>query len=446
MNDYLRELYEKNTNCKTKKKVKFMDSWGEQNKYCLKANYIDFSGIRNITSAKIYGQMSKTLNVEDQYSQLVNGGAIDGFPIILFENGKFNGLYTFNTPKDKWIFGMSGDETTREAILFARTGNESIRLLEEMSGNYDDGWEVEYCSTEENEEIGVQWATDSMNNAIRFLNTSSDEEFRENVNTYFNVERTIDGLIITALAQADDNRFHNILWSTYDGIKWCPTIYDFDGTWGLVYNGSGFTQIADFVMDHQVNYLWTRLWANFKSQIVQRYKTLREGVLSINNVDSIFTDSIKKVPQIVYDAEALRWPLEPSQQENHITQIGNYIIDKFTYLDKRFSVTINDNNYFKVTFEQNENYDIYCWHTSNYFSKNDFTSIAYARNSDTGYLDNSGDGQVNFLVVPKNGYQVSEVIVEGTYKNIKGSKDTGILNCFRVTKIASSLNISITLQ
>ena len=445
--NYSIQLFEKDTNCKTKKKVKIVDSWGSQNKYCLKANYIDFSGIRNITSAKIYGEMAKSLNLDDRYSNLTNAGAVDGFPVVLYQNGQYYGLYTFNTPKDKWIFGMDGDETTREAILFARTGNNPIRLLEELNGNYDDGWEIEYCSTEENEDIGVQWVTDSMNEAIRFLNSSTNEEFVNNVGTYFNVERTIDGLIITSLAQADDNRFHNILWSTYDGTRWCPTIYDFDGTWGLVYNGEGFTQINDFVMDHQVNYLWTRLWQNFRPQITERYRELRESVLSIQHVDSIFTNSIKSVSQLIYDAEMVKWPLEPSQLENSITQIGNYIMEKFIYLDGRFGVNIKDNNYYKIDFDvSNENCDIFVWHSSNYLSKKDLSFTAYARNSDTGFLDNSGNGQVNFLIVPKNGLEIDEIIVEGSYKNIKDSKDTGIINCYRITKIASNLHITVSFK
>ena len=444
--NYSIQLFEKDTNCKTKKKVQFVDSWGSQNKYCLKANYIDYSGVRNITSAKIYGAMSKSLNLNDRYSELTNGGAVDGYPVILYQNGEYYGLYTLNTPKDKWIFGMNGNETSREAILFARSGNTSICLKEELNGNYDDGWEIEYCSTEENEEIGVQWVTDSMNNAIRFLNQSTDQEFVENVDTYFNTERTIDGLILTALAQADDNRFHNILWSTYDGIKWCPTIYDFDGTWGLTYNGEAFTQIQDFIMDHQVNYLWTRLWANFRPQIVERYNYLRENTLSVQSVDSFFTNAVKDISQIVYDSEMKRWPLEPNQQLNSMTQIADYIVNKFEYLDMRFGASLNEETYYKTTFEESDNYDIYVWHSSNYNLKKDLTSVAYARNSESGYLDNTGNGQINFLVVPHDGYLVDSIVVDGSYKNIKDSKDTGIKNCFRITKITSDLHITVLLK
>jgi hypothetical protein len=71
---------------------------------------------------------------------------------------------------------------------------------------------------------------------------------------------------------------------------------------------------------------------------------------------------------------------------------------------------------------------------------------AYARNSDTGEIDVSGDGQVNFTIVPKSGYVVDEVIVEpeGSFKNKKLPVDTGKENTYRITKIKGDLVVTIT--
>ena len=44
---------------------------------------------------------------------------IDGYPVEIYINGEFLGLYTWNIPKDKWTFNMTGDENTREALLMA---------------------------------------------------------------------------------------------------------------------------------------------------------------------------------------------------------------------------------------------------------------------------------------------------------------------------------------
>lgn len=94
--------------------------WGAQKKYCFKANYIDHSHARNIVNAKLWGQIVKSReNVPERLKNLVNGGAIDGFPCIIMLNGEFHGLYTWNIPKDGWMLGMgnSNSATTQTGAL-----------------------------------------------------------------------------------------------------------------------------------------------------------------------------------------------------------------------------------------------------------------------------------------------------------------------------------------
>ena len=68
------------------------------------------------------------------------------------------------------------------------------------------------------------------------------------------------------------------------------------------------------------------------------------------------------------------------------------------------------------------------------------------RNSDTGMIDCSGDGQVNFTVNLKPGYQLSAVTAEpsGSYKNLKLPADTGIENGYRLTKVKGDAVIHVT--
>lgn len=58
--------------------------WGKQNKFCLKANWIDISHLRNVVSARIWGDIVKSRsNYEDYPEELrtsPNQGAVDGFP------------------------------------------------------------------------------------------------------------------------------------------------------------------------------------------------------------------------------------------------------------------------------------------------------------------------------------------------------------------------------
>ena len=69
---------------------------------------------------------------------------------------------------------------------------------------------------------------------------------------------------------------------------------------------------------------------------------------------------------------------------------------------------------------------------------------AYSRKDVTGKLTKT-DGQVNFLVVPDEGYEIDSITaIDGTYNAIKGEADTGVTNGFRITKITADTTVTIT--
>ena len=81
---------------------------------------------------------------------------------------------------------------------------------------------------------------------------------------------------------------------------------------------------------------------------------------------------------------------------------------------------------------------------------------ANARDSVTGEIIETGDGQINFRVNVKNGYRVKNVSVQipvdengnatASYKNIKGAEETGIDGIYRITKVSGGLKITITTE
>ena len=72
-------------------------------------------------------------------------------------------------------------------------------------------------------------------------------------------------------------------------------------------------------------------------------------------------------------------------------------------------------------------------------------SSAVSRNSTTGKPDSSGDGQVNFTVVPAGGYEIESVTATPTtnYKNLKNLSDT-LANTYRLTKIKGEVSVTVT--
>ena len=71
------------------------------------------------------------------------------------------------------------------------------------------------------------------------------------------------------------------------------------------------------------------------------------------------------------------------------------------------------------------------------------TGSTVSRSSTTGEPDSTGDGQVNFVVVLKDGYTLGSVTASGAYKNLK---DTGIENTYRLTKITGAVTVTVTTE
>jgi len=82
------------------------------------------------------------------------------------------------------------------------------------------------------------------------------------------------------------------------------------------------------------------------------------------------------------------------------------------------------------------------------YTKADETDVttAYARNSDTGEIDTSGDGQVNFKVTVDEGYELISVTADKNYKNLKDPADTEAEGVYRLTKITGDVTVTITTQ
>jgi hypothetical protein len=86
---------------KLKKNIK---GWGDNNKFVLKANWIDYSHARNIVSARLWSRMVAARpdynTLPEELRTSPNNGAVDGFPVFVYCNGIYWGRYTWNLAKD----------------------------------------------------------------------------------------------------------------------------------------------------------------------------------------------------------------------------------------------------------------------------------------------------------------------------------------------------------
>ena len=329
--NYTVKLY-KDADYKSKNKVDL--GWGKENKYVIKANWVDFSNARNVVSCRLWGDIVQSRATSERQQRLAglktNGGAIDGFAVAVYMNGSFHGLYTLNVPKDEWMFDMGDSET--EAILGADDWNHTdfntfIQSFYEdaKSGDIvskDGGWELIYCGSDD-----YSWVAPSFDALIRFCQENDGEAFRQGISEYLDVDAAIDYIIYMYAVCMRDNASKNMLWITYDGKVWTPSVYDQDGTFGqswdgvnaaapgyclpTVKNGKVNPNIPFGPNAHPVNFiLWDRILNCFTEEVLLRYQYLRQTTLSVSNMIAELQAFEESVPSSIYEADRIKWAAE----------------------------------------------------------------------------------------------------------------------------------------
>ena len=359
--------------------IKFKDAvnlgWGKQKKYVIKADWVDFSQIRNEVSANLWGQIRRN-RLENLPKYLVtdssgkvcvdtnttaveaihntnpslfglNYGAIDAKPIIVVINGEYWGLYSLTIPKDGWMANMTANDTYNMAIVCADgDGSTYCRLREtqpvddngELTGN---GFNVEFAS---NGGDNPSWVATSLNTMIEVLN-QSHVDWETDLEPYLDIDSVIDYYIMMCVICHTDGMFHNYLLDTWDGTRWYMIAYDMDSTWGNHWYGDGYyspNETMSFLNFANQNRAMEVVYKYFKDRLVSRYEELRKTILSESNLMSIVWNYAIKIPKATYDYEAVRWSERPGTNTNSIYQMILFINERLSWLDKEIQELKNN--------------------------------------------------------------------------------------------------------
>lgn len=303
--------------------VTFTDLWCEDITYTLLMG-VATSGakFRNIRIENVGGYGNGSLFYYvcpiKQIQSLPNGGAIDGFPCVVMLNGEFHGLYTFNIPKDGWMFGMN-DTTIPQAILCADTQNDAcgFKALATLTDDFD----LEYVSDEANSD----WVLTSLNTLISAVMNSDGTDLDTTVAKYLDLDSAIDYLIFTALVGGADMVRKNYLLVTYDGVKWFFSAYDMDSTHGLWWSGKEFISANEYPHINEYNHRVMELIMTHKADALKaRYEELRSTVMSEDNAGLEFTNWAAKIPSAILNEDVRKWPTIPSSSASNTAQILNW--------------------------------------------------------------------------------------------------------------------------
>lgn len=325
---------------RTQKDKRQFRNWDKKrNKFVLKANWIDHSHARNIVNARLWTQVMKSRSDYASLPSALTSGnlAIDGFPVKVFNNGVYMGLYTWNLPKDS-LYGLD-DEIDSNAIVQSETGA-TANANHWRSSTMDGYW------SDELHDSMPTIITDGFNALLNFVYTSSDTDFVNNFSTYFDKQSIIDQYIFLYAGCIVDNIVKNQTFYTYNGTIWYGGMYDMDGTWGLpAWNVSGWEsaetafQSGYASVSVATNLLYERVGNLFSSDIVSRYEELRASVLSEDNINAEFERFIATIPPHVYEEDYAsttgngNFTEIPLATTNNVQQIRQFVVDRLAYVD-----------------------------------------------------------------------------------------------------------------
>lgn len=314
--------------------LKFTDDDGEKldvkllgmrsdNNWILDAAFIDPSRIRNRVSTDIWNDYHCAPYYGEQEPKART--ATRGCMVEVFLNGAYDGIYCFTEKLDRKQLKLRKLETTtadgfqlpepvQHGLLYKAVewdtttyfgfdgiGFTDILPWEPLS--YNDawgGWEVKYPDLGDGEPIDWHPLWDH----TRFMYLCTDDEFRAEAAERFDLPVLRDYYLLQELAMAFDNSAKNIYWYVYDAAestKMSLSPWDFDGTWGRVWDGSYGNSYAEWMFrdyyeprqsNNKIFSLLMRLNVDgWNEQLARRYGELRySGIFDPDNIYQRFAD------------------------------------------------------------------------------------------------------------------------------------------------------------
>ena len=336
-----------------------VDTWLPESTFTLKADYMESSHANNIGTAKFLEDYYETKLPPQESNPLVRN-AIDGFPMLLYINGKLAGIYDFNI--DKGAENCFGFKDNDKCMSYEVSANSNLGAGAFATDNFEsikEEFEVRFHPDEENvideNETLIDGKHPELQELVSWVCNADDNEFKTNFEKHFNLDYALGYFVLVYTLGMVDNLGKNMMLTTYDGQVWYTQFYDMDTMLGL--DNTGFKRFGPDVDMSNGDYntsnskLWTKFQRNFASQIRARYIKLRNsGKLSVESIiDSYITKVVSKIGQRYYNLDMLAKYIPYKNQYVHMLNgsreefTKRWITERFIYMDSiyNYGSTVN---------------------------------------------------------------------------------------------------------
>ncbi len=286
--------------------------------FCLKADYVESSHANNTGMAKFINNCVYDTKTPAQLDNENCRTTINGFPIELYLNGEYLGIYNFN--HDRYSYQSYGYDYRRYPNLLVYEINSNSNTSAGAFYRYGDNpessanvTELEYYKRDFSLIYGNR-TTDSdtyseIKALVEWVSVAEQDLFRETISEHFNTEYLFRYFLTVLMIGAVDSLGKNMKITTYDGRIWYPTFYDLDTILGI--DNTGYLTIEPDVEIESGSYntsnsnLWTKVWNFFRQELKEEWAKMRQGQFTLNNLMSyIYGEQISKIPAKLYNEDA----------------------------------------------------------------------------------------------------------------------------------------------
>ena len=267
----------------------------------------------------------------------------DGFPIIITwintntKEETWMGIYTWNLKKSKEVYFCNKkkaeniilDGSITLGTLFGGTINWSAfeirnpKSLKDIDEQKYDGDNPKELSNTDGLSKKVKDYIVRLSGVQQALLSSSTR--RETFAEYFYINPFIDYYLVSQILFNFDGFNKNWIWVTFDGKKWCPTIYDVDSIFGQFWDGTHIWRGSDESIDPaQGNVLM--MDTIYKTEIDARYKELRDNnIFSVNNIIALLNKWLQQVGYDNLKKELTLYNETPSYRNDNINYQWSFV-------------------------------------------------------------------------------------------------------------------------
>lgn len=380
--------------------IKFGD-WVGQDSFHMKAYYTDTFRGRGAISYMLYEQMANTRPINDRrpYQQLfvdkttTNNEGYDcntdlnknfetgakcfpmGFPCIVYQNGYFYGVYSFQLKKHRdnmfqnkktaehvhidgkigaaSIFGGIIDWTQFEVrnpknLYYQATNiedfpvsvqnaiNQGRVIYDESKGMYEYNGDypaeiatkkynckqyIEALSKYCGELSALETELKAQVSAGTITQDSMNATMREEIANRFYVSFMVDYILEVNLVRDGDGWNKNWQWTTWDGVHWTANPYDHDGIFGGfhigVYQGGAYSGTQG--NSKTIPSGW--IWAYYLDELKARWAELRNAkIFNATHIAMLLKDWVDRVGYDNWEREFERWPETPCNRDSHVNK------------------------------------------------------------------------------------------------------------------------------